>query len=73
MLTIYRASLGTLQNYDGDGKENVTKAIGLMTWNDQILSLLEDEHGKTLNSTFSIWISGSVPSLQLQPKFPSFK
>ena len=70
-----RWTLATLRNYDGDGKENVKKALGLMsktttlhvhhafflrflctttTWNDQILSLLENGKGKAINSTISV-------------------
>ena len=41
--------------------------------NDQILSLLENGNGEAMNSTISVWTRAAVPSLQLQPKFPSSK
>ena len=77
-----RWTLATLRNYDGDGKENVKKALGLMsktttlhvhhafflrflctttTWNDQILSLLENGNGKAINSTISVLIRMRFP------------
>ena len=40
--------------------------------NDQISSLLENRNGEAMNSTICL-NSGAVPSLQLQPKFPSSK
>ena len=77
-----RWALATLRNYDGDGKENVKKALGLMsktttlhvhhafflrflytttTWNDQILSLLENGNCKAINSTISVWTRARSP------------
>ena len=88
--------LGTLQNYDGDGKENVKKAIGLMSKTTTLhvhhaflyisLPSLHNYDVKWPNFKFT-WErerqgdkfyhlglnSGAVPSLQLQPKFLSFK
>ena len=88
--------IGTLRNYDGDGKENVKKAIGLMSKTKTLnvhhaflhisLLSLQNYDVKWPNFNF-IWErdrqgdnfyylclnSGEVPSLQLQPKFPSFK
>ena len=77
-------TIGTLRNYDGDGKENVKKAIGVMskkqqrtcitlfctflccpctitTWNDQILTLLENGKDKAIYSTISVWIRARSP------------
>ena len=45
----------------------------LTTWNDQILSLIENGNGEALNSTISVWTQARSASFQLQPKFPSFK
>ena len=91
-------SLGTLRNYDGDCKENVKKAIGLMSKTATLCVHLRffvhfftvpaqlRREIKWLNFKFT-WErerrgdefyhlclnSGKVPSLQLQPKFPSSK
>ena len=85
-----------LRNYDGNGKENVKKAIGLMSKTTTLhvhhvflyISLLslhnygvkwpnfkftwerERQGDKFYNLCLN---SGAVPSLQLQPEFPSFK
>ena len=77
-------TIGTLRNYDGDGKENVKKAIGVMsikqqrtcitlfctflccpctttTWNDQILTLLENGKDEAIYSTISVWTRAQSP------------
>ena len=86
----------TLRNYNGDGKENVKKAVGLMSKTTTLhvhhaflyisLLSLHNHDVKWPNFRFT-WEQerrgdkfchlclnpGAVPSLQLQPKFPSFK
>ena len=79
--------LGTLRNYDGDEIEDVQKATlhvhhafwtllccpyTTTTWNDQMLVYFRREtaRGLILQSLSEL---GRGPSLQLQPKFPSFK
>ena len=81
--------LGTLRNYDGDENEDVQKATlhvhhafwtflccrfdyTTTTWNDQMLVYFRREtaRGLILQSLSEL---GRGPSLQLQPKFPSFK
>ena len=73
-------TIGTLRNYDGDGKENVKKAtkkqqrtcITLFctflccpctttTWNDHILTLLENGKDKAIYSTISVWTGARSP------------
>ena len=43
------------------------------TWNDQILSLIEDENGKAINSTISVWTRALPPlfSSNLNPLLSS--
>ena len=69
----------TLRNYDGVNEQNNISLLSLdnysltTTWNDLILSLLENGNGRTINSTIDLCLnSGAVSSLQLQPKCPSF-
>ena len=90
------ALLGTLWNYDGDGKENIKKGIGLIRKTTTLhvqhaflyISLLSLHNYDVKWPNFKItWererpgdkfyhlclTSGAVPSLQLPPKFPSYK
>ena len=93
---VFKVPNKDLRNYDGDGKENVKKAIGLMSKTTTLhvhhaflyisLPSLHNYDVKWPNFKFT-WErerqgdkfyhlglnSCAVPSLQLQPKFPSFK
>ena len=52
----YFPGIGTLRDYDSDGKGNVKNTIGFMSkTNDPILSWLENGNDKTINLTVSPW------------------
>ena len=77
-------TIGTIPNYDSDGKESIKKAMGVMnktttlhvhhlfctfpccpcttmTWNDQIVSLVENGKGEAINFTISVWTRARSP------------
>ena len=81
-------TIGTLRNYDGDGKENDKKTTAHVHHAFFYVSLLSLHKYDVKWSNFNFtWErerqgdlfyylcpnSGAVPYLQLQPKFPSFK